>query len=72
MFHQLDRHLIHILIQIVDQHTVVVVSELRHQLPAHVHLIDQMQKVFQLQLVTIAVVVTKKIIYHLENMKMRL
>lgn len=70
MFHPHDLHLIHI--QIVDLHIVVVVSALHLQLPVHVHLIDQMQKVFQLQLVMIVVVVTRKIIYLLENMKKKL
>jgi len=70
MFHQHDLLPIHI--QIVDLHIVVVVKELHLQLPVHVHLIDQMQKVFQLQSVMIVVVVIKKIIYPLENMKMKL
>lgn len=70
MFHRHDLH--PILIQIVDLHIVVVVNELHLQLPVHVHLIDQMQKVFQPQLVMTAVVVIKKIIYLLENMKMKL
>jgi hypothetical protein len=70
MFHLHDQHLIHI--QIVDQLIVVVVKELHLQQPVHVHLIDPMLKVFQLQLVMIVVVVIKKIIYLLENMKMKL
>lgn len=70
MFHQHDPHHIHI--QIVVQHTVVVVNELLHQLLVHVHLIDRTPKVFQQQLVMIVVVVIKKIIYLLENLKMKL
>jgi len=70
MFRQHDLHPIHI--QIVDQRIVVVVNELRLLLLVHVHLIDQMQKVFQPQLVMIVVAVIKKIIYHLVNMKMKL
>lgn len=68
MFHLLDLHLIHI--QIVDQHTVVLVKELPLLLPVLAHLIDQMQKVFLLQLVMIVEVVIKRIIYPLENLKM--
>lgn len=70
MFHPHDLQVIHI--QIVDQLIVVVVSELHLQLPVHAHLTDQMQKVFQLQLVMIVVVVIKRIIYLLENMKKKL
>lgn len=70
MFHQHDLHPIHI--QIVVQHTVVVVNELHLQLLVHVHSIDQMPKVFQQQLVMIVEVVIKKIIYQLGNMKMKL
>lgn len=70
MFHPHDLHLIHI--QIVDQLIVVVVSELHLQLLVHGHLTDQMLKVFQLQLVMIAVVVIKRIIYLHENMKKKL
>jgi len=70
MFLLHDLQLIHI--QIVDQYIVVEVRELHLQLPVHVHLIDQMQRVFQLQLVMIVAVVIKRIIYLLENMKMKL
>lgn len=70
MFHLHDQHLIRI--RIVDQLIVVVVKELHLLQPVHVHLIDLMLKVFQLQLVMIVVVVIKKIIYLLVNMKMKL
>jgi len=70
MFLQRGLHLAHI--QIVDQYIVVEDNELLLQLPVHEHLIDQMQRVFQLQLVMIVEVVIKRIIYLLENMKMKL
>lgn len=70
MFLQHGLHLAHI--QIVDLYIVVEANEPLLQLPAHVHLIDQMQRVFQLQLVMIVEVVIKRIIYLLENMKMKL
>lgn len=68
MFHLHDLHLAHI--QIVDQHTAVVVKELPLLLPVLAHLIDQMQKVFLLQLVMTVEVAIKRIIYLLENLKM--